>query len=306
MKQSPAAQNLTLGTVNDDGKKEQIADGITPWDILSHIGYSYNRLKQTRATLYQIRNSLVAIYDPHQLNALRDTLVFAIPLTVFSVVEALEALTLLDKKLAPRSQMYQKFVRKWEPYRDDSAHFARRAFLVPTSGRHELREYLDGELRFGASFSYGYETDQFCAGTVPGQRISVVDALHAIRSLYKDTQRVLEQQPHKYPLQSVIDWDISRTIAYQNEILDEDIDADNERDYLFSERYESRAASILEFLKSGPKLEAEVYKATGLPRSITYAVLSRMAGVDKTIRGDRTEAGWLLSVTRKKRNRKVG
>jgi len=214
-----------------------------------------------------------------------------LPLTVYTVVEALEVLAKLDTELLPRSQVHRKTLSKWQMYRDDSAHFALRAFLVAPN-RHELKRFWNGELCGDATFGYDFESDSFCAGE--SQSISVIDALDAIRAIYKDVERRLLRKEHKYPLASLMDADVSRTIASHDGLMDEDIDLCNEYDYLLYENFESRAASFLSMLEAGPKSEEDIYAATPLPRSIARSVLSQMARKDM-IEATRISDGWIFS-----------
>ncbi|MGB8965540.1 MAG: hypothetical protein WCB99_07855 [Candidatus Cybelea sp.] len=276
---------------SNSAEKVVVIGGLTPWDILTYLGQTYERLKYIRATLYQMRFDLLAVPEP-QAAVLSDILLLALPMTVFTAIEALDVLSKLDMTLAPRTQLYQKLIRKWEPFRDDSAHFARRAFLV-IPGRHELKTLRDGKLCGGvAGFAYDFSSDQFCAGTVDGQRVSVIDALDAIRAIYKDTERRLLREPTKYPQESLMDLDIDRTISFYDEHLDEDIDSLTEFDYLFDERFERRAKAILRVLEEGPRSEEDIVRAIRhAPRSITVRVL-RLMGRDKMVNVTRTENGW--------------
>ena len=269
---------------------------VSPWDILCFIGDVYIRLRSLRTTLYQIRNGLIILPEQNQARDIEFALIWAMPQYIFSVSEALGVLVQIDVTLNPRSQIYTKVLKKWETLRDDSAHYAHRLFQTPGAGKNSLSTSDDFGNVTIQGFSYRFDDDiLFVGDEEKRQAASVVDALDALRAIYRALERKLDNNSERYPIVSKRDTDIERTLGYLARELDTDIDWANEADPWFECRYEERSKKILALVKKGSVTEKDLIHDSKLPKSIAFAVIGRMVREKELVSRRSENDAWVFS-----------
>lgn len=248
-----------------------------------------------------MRYDLIALPELNQKPDVEFTLVWALPQLIFSAVEALQVLSSSESSLGPRTQIYGKVIRKWEQFRDDSAHYAIRLFQV-SSASHDFRipiESFAGSAVQG--FSYDYDSDMLSVGGRSEQSMNLVDALDALRAIFRELKRKLDRNEKRFPQDSVRDYNIDRTITYYEKELDHNIDEFTEYDVWFDARRSDRVKQIKERLKKGGQSEEQLHIALALPRSILKRILGEMVR-DKAVIGTRSGNEWHFTLSRSRSN----
>ena len=222
---------------------------------------------------------------------------WSIPQIVFSADEALSILSQIDCTLSPRSQVYNKIFRKWEAFRDDSAHYAIRLFTPHKPGQNDFAVANSLGTPDVEGFWYRYDDGMLIVGDErKKQEASVIDALDALRATFNSLERTLESAQESHPKQKSRFPDIDREISCLSRELLEPIDRADEWDAMTALRYDARKKAITKLLSKSPKTEAALLEAVDFPKSIAREVLGQMVRENSvTATRSTTDYGWIFS-----------